>query len=120
MIGTCCGCCPEDPSIYKLTPSYMKVKKNNPIRVAFITCPCHASYTINNIDLTYVDDVDVVGVPPPLCQKMICCAEGKDIVEISTKTDDGKVLLFLYRGMGEPVAEMIMNQVEEAQVMERD
>ena len=106
--GTCCGCCPEDPSTYKLTQSYMKVKKVNPIRVGFITCPCHSSYTINNIDLTYVNDVDVLGVPPPLCQKVLCCAQGKDIVDISTTTDDGKVLLFLHQDLGEPVANLIL------------
>lgn len=118
--GSCCGCCPEDPSTYKLTQSYMKVKKVNPIRVGFITCPCHSSYTINNIDLTYVNDVDVLGVPPPLCQKILCCAQGKDIVDISTTTDDGKVLLFLHQDLGEPVANLILSQVEDAQVMERD
>lgn len=119
-IGTCCGIFPEDPSTYKLASNYLKVKLVEPMRCGPVGCPCNKKYSINNIDLTHVDDVDVIGVPPPLCQQIFCCADGKDVIDVNTKTDETKVLLVLKRGDGDVVGNMIMNQVEEAQMMERD
>lgn len=56
------GLCPVDPSTYKLTTNHLKVKRVLPARCGPIplTCCFGATYTSNNIDLSKVDDVDVV------------------------------------------------------------
>jgi len=118
-LGTCCGACPEDPSTYKLTQSHLKVRLVTPQRCGPITCCCCTSYAVNNIDLTNVDDVDMVSIPAPFMQQVLCCGEGKDIVDVNT-TNEGKIYLTLKMGDGEYASQVILNQIEESQVMERD
>lgn len=75
----------------------------------------------NNIDLSKVDDVDVIGVPAPCIQRTCCCSHGKDIVEVESRFEKGgKIYLTLKEGDGDHVATMILNQVEESQKMERN
>jgi hypothetical protein len=116
------GFCPIDPSTYKLTTSHLRVKKVQPIRCGPIRLCCFgASYVSNNIDLSKVDDVDVMGVPAPCVLRVCCCASGKDLVEVESRFEknNGKVFLQLPEGHGEAVANLILNQVEESQKMER-
>jgi hypothetical protein len=120
--STCCGFCPIDPSTYKLTASHLRVNKvQHPRCGPIILCCFGATYISNNIDLSKVDDVDVTGNPAPCMQRMCCCASGKDIVEVESRfnNNDGKVFLKLRQGEGENVTNLILNQVEEAQKMDR-
>jgi hypothetical protein len=127
---TLCGFCPMDPSTYKLTTSHLLVKKVQPIRCGPVrlTCCFGASYVSNNID------VDVLGIPAPCVLRVCCCASGKDLVEVESRFVEknhhhnnssnaggagGKVFLQLPEGHGEAVANLILNQVEESQKMER-
>jgi len=50
------------------------------------------------------------------------CAPGRDLIEIRTKIapDDTKVVLVVKQGEGERVSAILMNQIEDAQVIERD
>lgn len=118
---TCCGLCPVDPSTYRLTNNHLKVKKVRPVRCGPIPLFCFgASYVSNNIDLSKVDDVDVFGIPAPCPQRICCCANGKDKVEVESRFEKGgKVFLVLPEGQGETVSNLILNQVEESQKMER-
>jgi SAM domain (Sterile alpha motif) len=122
------GFCPIDPSTYKLTTSHLRVKKVQPCRCGPIrlTCCFGASYVSNNIDLSKVDDVDVIGVPAPCMLRVCCCASGKDLVEVESRFmadkssgNGGKVFLQLPEGHGEAVAQLILNQIEEQQKMDR-
>mmetsp|Transcript_2511 Transcript_2511/g.3351 ORF Transcript_2511/g.3351 Transcript_2511/m.3351 type:complete len:231 (-) Transcript_2511:273-965(-) len=119
--STCGGFCPADPSTYKLTTNHLKVKKVLPVRCGpFPLCCFGASYVSNNIDLSKVDDVDVMGIPAPCIHRTCCCASGKDIVEVESRFEKGgKIFLTLEEGGGEVVANLILNQVEESQKMER-
>jgi len=65
-----------------------------------------------------VTDADVRGIAPPFCQKVCCCGKTRDYIRVKTST--GNKMLILKKGEGEPVSRLIMNQVEEAQQMERD
>lgn len=118
---TCAGLCPVDPSTYKLTTNHLKVKRVQPVRCGPIPLCCFGvNYTNNNIDLSKVDDVDVTGIPAPCIERVCCCASGIDKVEIESRFEkDGKVSLILVEGEGEGVANLILNQVEESQKMER-
>jgi hypothetical protein len=116
-VGTCCGCFPEDPSTYKLTNNHIKVKTVKPARIGPIRLCCCNEYSINNIDLSGVEDVDITGIPPPAMQQVFCCAVGKDVIDM--KTAEGEILLTIGRGEGDPVADLIKSQIEECQVMER-
>ena len=118
---TLCGCCPVDPPTYKLTTNHLKVKRVQPVRCGPIRLCCFgASYVSNNIDLSKVDDVDVMGTPAPCIQRVACCATGKDLVEVESRFEKGgKIFLTLPEGHGEKVANLILNQVEESQKMER-
>lgn len=118
---TCCGFCPIDPSTYKLTTSHLRVNKVQHTRCGPFPLICFgATYLNNNIDLSKVDDVDVTGTPAPCLQRICCCANGKDVVEVDSRFDkDGKVYLTLAQGDGERVTNLILNQVEEAQKMDR-
>jgi hypothetical protein len=118
---TLCGFCPVDPSTYKLTTNHLKVKRVRPVRCGPIRLCCFgASYLTNNIDLSKVDDVDVMGVPAPCIQRSCCCASGKDVLEVESRFEKGgKIFLNLAEGQGETVANLILNQVEESQKMER-
>jgi len=118
-LGTCCGICPEDPSSYKITSSHLKVRIVTPQRCGPLTCCCCTTYAVNNIDLTNVDDVDMVTIQAPFMQQVLCCGEGKDIVDVNT-TNEGKIYLTLAPGDGEIASQMLLNQIEESQVMERD
>ena len=120
---TCCGFCPVDPSTYKLMTNYMKIKSVNPKRIGPMRLCCCNEYNINNIDLSYVADVDVIGRPAPWCARVLCCAPGKDLVNIEIRGYGGNDLmshtLILREGEGDQVAEMIMNSVEESQMIDR-
>jgi len=120
---TCNGFCPVDPSTYKLTSSHLKVKKVQPVRCGPVRLFCFgASYVSKNIDLSKVDDVDVMGIPAPCCHRTCCCSRGKDLVEVESRFETrgaGKLFLVLEEGHGESVANLILNQVEESQKIER-
>merc|ERR1712038_186676 len=118
-INTCCGVLPEDPSTYTLTNNHLKIKTVEPLRCGPIRLCCCNDYKINNIDLSYVEDVDVNGVPAPICQRCLCCAGGKEVLNIQT-TADGMVFMTLAEGEGTVAAELILNQIEESQQIERD
>lgn len=118
-INTCCGLLPEDPSTYKLTSSHLKIRQVEPTRCGPITFCCCTEYSVNNIDLSQVDDVDYAFKPAPCVQQVFCCAGGKEIVDVSTE-NDGHVFLALKEGTGEHSSSLIMNQVEESQHIERD
>jgi hypothetical protein len=118
MMGTCCGCFPDDPSTYKLSSNHLKVKVVEPGRCGPLKVCCWHSYKVNNIDLTHVTDVDVQGTPPPCIQEVCCCATGRDIIGITYA--EGTLAMPLKKGVGETVSTLILNQVEETQVMERD
>ena len=116
------GLCPVDPSTYKLTTNHLKVKQVRPYRCGPIHMGycCGSSYTSNNIDLSKVDDVDVTGVPAPCIQRVCCCSRDKELVEVESRFEKGgKVTMSLEQGHGEVVANLILNQVEESQKMER-
>jgi hypothetical protein len=121
---TLCGFCPVDPSTYKLMSSYMKIKTVNPARIGPIRLCCCNEYKVNNVDLTYVADVDVLGTPAPWCARVLCCAPGKDIVNIEIRGYGGDETmthrLILKEGDGDTVAGMIMNSVEESQMIDRE
>ena len=119
LCWTCCGIFPDDPSTYKLTTTHLKIKTVDPLRCGPIKLCCSYDYNINNVDLSKVDDVDVVGVPSPCCIRILCCAPGKEIVEVKSSAE-GKLLIVLQKGQGDHVSTLIMNQIEEAQVIERD
>jgi hypothetical protein len=70
-------------------------------------------------DLTYITDGDVKGNAPPCCQQVLCCGKGRDELLLKTSSD-GEKLLKLEKGQGDAVSRSIMNQVEEAQRIERD
>lgn len=117
-IGTCCGCCPDDPSTFKLTRNHLKVKVVQPARCGPMTLCCCYSYKTNNIDLTHVTDVDVHGSPPPCTQQVCCCAKSRDFIYVTY--DETSLAMILKGGEGEHVSALVLNQIEEAQVMERD
>lgn len=120
---TCNGFCPVDPSTYVLTANHLKVKRVQPVRCGPFRLFCFgASYVSKNIDLSKVDDVDVIGIPAPCCHRTCCCASGKDLVEVESRFEargTSKLFLALQEGHGEAVANLILNQVEESQKMER-
>lgn len=126
MLLTCFRLCPDDPSTYKLTDNYLKIKNVNPARCGPIRLCCCHEYSLKNVDLTNVTDVDVLGVPSPCIQRVLCCAPGKDQVLVASRGMSGieqeaDVLpLIVTGGMGDSVATMIMNSVEETQMIERD
>jgi hypothetical protein len=117
-VGTCLGLFPEDPSTYKLTSSHLKIRTVDPVRIGPFRLCCCAKYSTNNIDLSQVDDVDMEGIPAPFIQQCLCCAEGKEILEVSTA--EGDIDIVLKAGLGDEVSSLIMNQVEECQMMDRD
>lgn len=118
---TCCGFCPIDPSTYKLTSSHLRINRVQYVRCGPIPLSCFGpTSSSNNIDLSKVDDVDIIGMPAPCLQRVCCCADGKDVVQVDSRFEkDGKVFLQLREGDGERVTNLILNQVEEAQKMDR-
>jgi|AntRauTorckE5430_2_1112549.scaffolds.fasta_scaffold17158_1 hypothetical protein len=125
FVFTLCGCCPIDPSIYKLQGSHLKIKTVKPFRIGRIRCCCCGSeYTNSNVDLTYVADVDVIGVPASCCERILCCAPGKDIVDIEIRGYGGGDVtnhkLILRESEGDRVASLIINGIEDSQKIDRD
>ena len=110
-----------DPSTFKVTTNHIKVRRVQPVRCGPVLLCCYgATYRSNNIDLSKVDDVDVLGIPAPCVQRMCCCARGKDLVEVESRFEKGgKIMLTLEEGRGEAVANLILYQVEESQKIER-
>uniref|UniRef100_A0A7S3P2Z9 SAM domain-containing protein n=1 Tax=Amphora coffeiformis TaxID=265554 RepID=A0A7S3P2Z9_9STRA len=164
--ATCCGCCPVDPSEYKLTnhqyvpyQTYrsmcMHVMNSLPIIVAILPlvatpvslvcmfvffflainslviktvmpsrcgplrCCFGHEYHVDNIDLTYITSGDIKGEAAPCFQECCCCGNGRDRVNLMTSSEGGKYLV-LKKGEGERVNRLILNQIEEAQKIERD
>jgi len=126
FIFTLCGCCPIDPSLYKLQGHHLKIKTVKPFRIGRIRCGicCGNEYSNSNVDLTYVADVDVTGVPAPCVERIMCCAPGKDIVGIEIRGyGGGDVMnhrLILREAEGDHVAQLIMTSVQDSQKMDRE
>ncbi|CAB9531125.1 expressed unknown protein [Seminavis robusta] len=116
-LSTCCGCFPEDASTYKLTGAHLVIKTVNPLRCGPIRCCFGTKYTIDNVDLSNVTDVDVKGVPPSCCQQC-CCGATQEHVFVKTNAEATKVLK-LTKEEGSSVSRKILNQVELMQRMER-
>ena len=74
---------------------------------------------MNNIDLSQVKDVDMAFTAAPACHHIMCCAWGKDTLDIEIE-GESNVYVIVREGEGERVATLIMNQVEESQMIERD
>jgi len=120
---TCFGFCPVDPSTYRLMSNYIKVKKVKPLRLGPLRLCCCNEYTTNNVDLTYLTNVDVIGVPASCCESILCCAPGKDIVDIEIRGVGGDAFyhkVVLREGEGDQVAFLILNGVEQSQRMDRE
>lgn len=118
-VNTCGGFCPEDPSLYKLTNNHLKIKTVEPCRVGPVRMCCCNKYNHNNVDLSQVKDVDMNGVPAPFCQKCFCCADGKEVIDIEIE-NQATVFLTVGENEGEGIMNMILNQIEESQMIERD
>jgi len=114
---TCCFLCPDDPSTYELSSNRLKIKTVSPWRIGPIKFRCCFEYGINNIDLTQIVDVDIVGEPAPCCYH--CCAEGRGHVEVSTRQGE-KVNLTVTQPEADKASKMIIQQIEECQRMQRD
>ena len=69
--------------------------------------------------MTYITSGDIKGEAAPCCQELCCCGSGRDRLAIETSSEGTKTLV-LKKGEGERVNRLILNQVEEAQQMERD
>ena len=122
-ICTCFGLCPIDPSTYKLMSNYIRVKKVKPFRLGPVRMCCCNQYTTNNVDLTYLTNVDVIGIPATCCERVLCCAPGKDIVDIEIRGVGDNVFyhkVVLKEGEGDKVAFLILNGVDQAQRMDRE
>lgn len=117
-LGTCCGCCPVDPSTYQLTGTHLVIKTVNPLRCGPIRCCFGTKYTIDNVDLSNVNDADVKGVPPS-CLQACCCGKTQEHIYVKTSSGETK-LLKLPREEGAGVSRKILNQVEIMQRMERN
>ena len=118
-LNTCCGIFPEDPSTYKMTNNHLKVKSVFPTRCGPVRLCCCNQYKSNNIDLTQIQDIDMENIPPPVLQQIFCCANGKEVLDI-TIADQESVFITVAQGEGETVSSLILNQVEESQMIERD
>ena len=71
--------------------------------------------------MSKINDVDIFGEPAPCCWRICCCAGGKEHIEIQTQTEEGgKISLIVEQGEGDRISTMILHQIEEAQIMERD
>eukprot|EP00543_Licmophora_paradoxa_P006327 CAMPEP_0202449310 /NCGR_PEP_ID=MMETSP1360-20130828/8049_1 /ASSEMBLY_ACC=CAM_ASM_000848 /TAXON_ID=515479 /ORGANISM="Licmophora paradoxa, Strain CCMP2313" /LENGTH=219 /DNA_ID=CAMNT_0049067189 /DNA_START=20 /DNA_END=679 /DNA_ORIENTATION=- len=115
--STCCGCCPDDPSEYKLRSNQLEIKTVDPCRVGPIRCCCFSSYQIDNVDLSGIQSADVEGVPPG-CFHQICCGAPQEHIHVLT-SGEGEKILKLKQDEGQEVARKIKNQVEAMQRMER-
>jgi hypothetical protein len=109
----------KDPTTYKLTRGYLKIKTVTPITLGPVTLCCCFKYSLQNIDLSRVNDIEVIDTKAPCPQRILCCAPGMDYVEVHTVDKNGKVVLKVKEGEGEKVSHLILSQVETAQVMDR-
>lgn len=110
-----------DPTTYKLLESSIKIKRVDPAQFGPIRCFCCYEYTLKNIDLARVKDVEVMNVSAPCPQRVCCCAKGQDLVELHpTESSYGKLVLKVGAGDGEQVCKMILTQVEKNQIIERE
>ena len=76
---------------------------------------------MKNIDLARVKDVEVMNVAAPCPQRVMCCANGQDLVELHpTESSFGKLVLKVGPGEGEQVCKLILTQVEKNQIIERE
>ena len=75
---------------------------------------------MNNVDLTQIQDVDMSNTPPPFCQHVLCCAKNKELLSIDIGGTEVGIILTLSEGEGDNVANLILNQIEESQMIERD
>jgi len=115
---TCCGCCPQDPSEYKLMSNNLEIKTQNPCRCGPIRCCCGHSYDIDNVDVSGIVDADVKGVSPPCLYQICCCGAMQEHIHVETAAE-GEKILRLPKGEGQAAARKIKNQVETMQMMER-
>ena len=109
-----------EPTTYKLTPAYLKIKYVEPVGVGPFSVFCCTNYSLKNIDLASVKDIEVIDTKAPCPQRVFCGAQGKDLIEIHTVDKNGKVVLQVKEGDGVRVCNLILNQVQYAQVIERD
>ncbi|CAB9512075.1 expressed unknown protein [Seminavis robusta] len=120
-LSTCFGIFPDDPTTYKLLDSSIKIKRVEPTKVGPVRLFCCYEYSMKNIDLARVKDVEVLNVAAPCPQRVMCCAQGFDLVELHpTESSYGKLVLKLGCGDGEKVCRMILTQVEKNQIIERE
>jgi hypothetical protein len=117
--STCCGCCPVEPSQYKLRSNVLEIKTITPCRCGPVNCCCGSSYEIDNVDLSNVQDTDVHGVPPSCLNQTCCCGATQEHLHVQTTNDEDDKILKLGKGEGQKVARTIKNQVETMQRMER-
>lgn len=118
LCSTCCGCCPEDPSQYKLQNANLEIKLVEHNRCGPCVCCYGHKYTIDHIDLSQITDADVEGVPPTCFQQCCCCGATQEWVHIKTSSE-GEKILKLHTQEGQVAVRKIKNQVEIMQRMER-
>ena len=58
-------------------------------------------------------------IPPPFHSQVFCCAKGKEVLDINV-ANDGSAFIIVAEGEGEAISSLILNQVEESQMIERD
>jgi len=107
-LRTCCGCNPVEPSLYYLHKTHLQLKTNEYRRCGPILCCYGHSYSIDNVDLSFVNDVDVEGKPPSTCLGLCCCGATKETVILRMKND--MKFLSLKEGDGQELAKRIRNQ----------
>ena len=82
---------------------------------------CCYEYSLKNIELGRVKDAEVVNIAAPCPQRVLCCADGSDLVELhATESNSNKLVLKVAAGQGEQLCKMILTQVEKNQIMDRD
>ena len=123
--STCCGLCKDDPEVYTLRNNYLEIKRPDYNRCGSFKCCFGHSYEIDNIDLSNVEDVDIVGIAPPCIQQCCCNAKTQEHIKIKTRVDsrrgrNNSKILKLNKPEGENVSRKIKNQVEIMQMMERN
>jgi len=122
-VSTCCGLCPSHPDKYKLMRNQLKITTTKKTCCGPIRCElcCPADYDEDNVDLSNVNDVDTKGVAPGCCARVLCCAQVKEHIMIKV-TNDATKTLYLSKSLAanKGVADIIRNQVEMMQRMERN
>jgi len=118
--ATCFGIMPDDPGTYKLTGTHLKIKTVHPLRFGPAHLRCWFEYGLQNVDITQIEDIDVMTTAAPCPQRVFCCARGRDVIDIKTNASPRKrVLLLVNEGEGDYVSNLIMTQAEEALYMDR-